>query len=532
MPLASRRQMPLLTAHQRMQMPLEQPDDSRGHIEQENSRLRRLGIDTGDEHVVFLQSDSPICSSEGFIARSRVELHVADRRLVATLEVVHGDLLAVDEAGLSESAWRALAPQPSERAYFSHAPTVESLAFVRRKIYGHELDSAQFQAVVSDIAGRRYSGIELAAFIAACANGRLSEPEVGYLTQAMVASGSRLHWPGAVIVDKHCVGGLPGNRTTPIVVSIATALGLVMPKTSSRAITSPAGTADTMEMLAPVDLGIEAMRRVVERTGGCIIWGGSVNFSPADDVLIRIERALDVDGEGQLVASVLSKKIAAGSTHVVIDIPVGPTAKVRSQQEADSLSALIQRVGSRLGLQVRTVLSDGRAPVGRGIGPALEAHDVMAVLARDKTAPADLRERSLLLAAQVIELAGLATSPIDAMAMARNTLDSGKALTQFLAICEAQGGLRTPGVAAFQHPVTTSLEGRVTCIDNRRLAQAAKLAGAPHSPLAGLTLDASLGSRVSKGQPLFTLHAQTQGELAYALEFVSRHPNIVEVGTP
>jgi thymidine phosphorylase len=287
-----------------------------------------------------------------------------------------------------------------------------------------------------------------------------------------------------------------------------------------------------MEMLAPVNLGLEAMRRVVEKTGGCIVWGGGVNFSPADDVLIRIERALDVDGEGQLVASVLSKKIAAGSTHVLIDIPVGPSAKVRSQQEADSLSMLIQRVGAGLGLHVRTVLSDGMAPVGRGIGPALEARDVMAVLGRDSTAPADLRERSLQLTAQLIELAGFGTSPADAITLARRTLESGKALAQFLAICEAQGGLRSPGVAAFQHPVTAKVEGNVTCIDNRRLAQAAKLAGAPQSPLAGLTLDVPLGARATKGQPLFTLHAQTRGELAYALEFVSRHPSIVEVTPP
>ena len=151
------------------------------------------------------------------------------------------------------------------------------------------------------------------------------------LTRAMVEAGDRLKWPAGTVVDKHCVGGLPGNRTTPIVVSIVAALGIMMPKTSSRAITSPAGTADTMETMAPVDLDIAAIRRVVEREGGCIVWGGAINLSPADDILIRVERALDIDSEGQMIASVLSKKIAAGSTHVVIDMPVGPTAKVRTR---------------------------------------------------------------------------------------------------------------------------------------------------------------------------------------------------------
>jgi len=494
-----------------------------------SGRLRRLGIDTGDERVAFLRSDSPICRSEGFDARSRVELHLGDRKLVTMLDVVHGELLASDEVGLSESAWMALRPSPGDRVEFSHPAKVESLALVRSKIFGHELDGAQFDAIISDIALHRYASVELASFIVACADGRLTEQETVGLTRAMVKAGNRLSWPRDIVMDKHCVGGLPGNRTTPIVVAIVTALGLMMPKTSSRAITSPAGTADVMEMLAPVALDVPAMRRVVEGTGGCVIWGGNVNFSPADDVLIRIERALEIDTEGQLVASVLSKKIAAGSTHVLIDIPVGSTAKIRSQEDAAVLSALMQRVGAHFGLHVCPVITDGRAPVGRGVGPALEARDVMAVLGRAPDAPADLRSRALALAATLIQLGGLADNASEAERMATSTLDSGRAYRQFLAICDLQGGLRTPGVARCQHPVLASRHGLVTGFNNRQLATVAKLAGAPRAPLAGLTLECRLGDRVARGQPLFVLHAQTEGELAYALAYVARHPDIVEL---
>lgn len=492
-------------------------------------RLRRLGIDTGDERVVFLPSDALVCRSEGFSARSRVQLQLGERRLVALLDVAHGELLAPDEAGLSESAWQALQPGPGDRALLSHPPTVESLALVRRKIYGQPLDDAQWRQVVADIAARRYSGVELAAFIAACAGHRMSEREIAGLTGAMVDTGSAVRWPCDVVMDKHCIGGLPGNRTTPIVVSIVTALGLLMPKTSSRAITSPAGTADTMEVLAPVALDLPTMRRVVERTGGCIVWGGSVNFAPADDVLIRIERALDVDGEGQLVASVLSKKIAAGANRVLIDIPVGATAKVRTPEEATSLATLIEEVGRSFGLQVRTLLTDGAAPVGRGIGPALEARDVLAVLRTEPHAPGDLRDRALQLAAHLLSLGGLGTDLPRALTLATQCLDSGAAWRQFQAICEAQGGLRTPGEAPYRHPVHAQRGGRIGTVDNRRLAKAAKLAGAPRSPLAGMTIDARPGDTVATGDPLFTLHAQTRGELAYALAYVARHPNIMEV---
>ncbi|MDE2248696.1 MAG: thymidine phosphorylase, partial [Xanthomonadaceae bacterium] len=339
---------------------------------------------------------------------------------------------------------------------------------------------------------------------------------------------TRLHWPQPLVVDKHCIGGLAGNRTTPIVVAIATAMGLIMPKTSSRAITSPAGTADTMAMLAPVELDEARMRQAVERTGGCIVWGGAMNMAPADDILIRVERALDIDSVGQMVASVLSKKIAAGSTHAVIDIPIGPTAKVRDAIQAQSLAHLLMQVGAALGLRLRVLLSDGSQPIGRGIGPALEAHDVLAVLQNHADAPADLRRRALQVTAAVLELGGAATAET-APAVAAQCLDSGRAWTRFQAICAAQGGMRTPGVAAFRQPVTATRAGHVVAIDNRRLSRAAKLAGAPNSPLAGLTLDAHLGDPVLPGQPLFTLHAQSPGELAYAMEYVSRHPDIVAV---
>jgi len=222
----------------------------------------------------------------------------------------------------------------------------------------------------------------------------------------MIGTGEQLRWDCEVVADKHCVGGLPGNRTTPIIVAIVAAAGLTIPKTSSRAITSPAGTADTMETLTRVTLDVHELRRVVERTGAALAWGGALNLSPSDDVMIRVERALDIDSDAQLIASILSKKVAAGATHVLIDVPVGRTAKVRSEADLLRLESFMQRVAAAFGLQVMMVHTDGSQPDGRGIGPALEAHDVLAVLRRDTHAPADLRRRALLISGLLLEFCG------------------------------------------------------------------------------------------------------------------------------
>jgi thymidine phosphorylase len=283
-----------------------------------------------------------------------------------------------------------------------------------------------------------------------------------------------------------------------------------------------------MEMLAPVDLDVPEMRRVVEREGGCLVWGGRARLSPADDVLIRVERPLDLDSPAQLVASVLSKKAAAGATHVVMDVPVGPTAKVRSAEDAERLAGLLREVGRAMGLTVRPVLTPGTQPIGRGIGPALEARDALAVLDRAPSAPADLRDRALLLAGHLLELGGTAADG-RGESLARAILDDGRAQRKFEAICEAQGGRRTPPVAAYCRVVPSRRDGRVTGIDNRRLARLAKLSGAPHDPAAGLELAVRVGDAVRRGDPLYTVHATALGELEYGLAYAASAPDIVAV---
>lgn len=500
-------------------------------LESHELYARRLGIDTRFEAVVFMRKDCPICRSEGFTAHTRVKLSNGRNSIIATLFQVSGEMLPHYVAGLSDSAWQRLDLSDGEKIAVSHPRPLESLSRVRGKVYGKPLDAAAFKDIIGDITAGRYSDIQLSSFITACSARALDLKEMTALTRAMTDAGERLSWDRRPIVDKHCIGGLPGNRTTPIIVAIAAACGLTMPKTSSRAITSPAGTADTMETMAPVDLDVPAMRRVIEREGGCVVWGGAVQLSPADDILIRIERVLDLDSEGQLVASVLSKKAAAGSTHLVLDIPVGLTAKVRSREAAQKLIASLSGVARECGIETRVLMTDGSQPVGCGIGPALEAHDVLSVLKRKPGAPDDLRKRAVLLAGNLLELSGAAGSGEGEMLAAR-TLANGQAWEKFQRICEAQGGMREPPVAAHKRPVTASRPGRVCAIDNRRLAKVAKLAGAPDAKAAGVELHVRLESTVEAGQPLYTVHCEAPGELNYAMNYVRANDDIVEIGVP
>ena len=491
-------------------------------------KYKSLGIYTQNENVVYMREDCHVCISEGFEALTRIRVSNMSTSVIASLHIITSDVLRQGEIGLSQIAAKKLNVSDGETLYVSHLEPIESLSFVRAKIYNQRLDYKAYKDIITDIIEGDYSNIHLSAFITACAGDRMDLDEISDLTKAMITSGKQLDWKKKIVVDKHCIGGLPGNRTTPIVVAIAAAYGLTMPKTSSRAITSPAGTADTMEVLTNVTLSGEEIKRVVEQEGGCLVWGGTAELSPADDILIKVEKALDIDSEGQLIASVLSKKAAAGATHVVIDIPVGKTAKVRSEEAAQKLKEHMEAVGNAVGLKIKVVITDGSQPVGRGIGPNLEAVDVLSVLQNKRDAPQDLKERALLLAGLLLELSEKVETG-KGLDTAKELLENGKAYQKFEAICKAQGRFSKTYVAPYQFEMHAPKRGKVKKINNRKIAKLAKLSGAPQSKSAGISMNVRLGDEIEKGELLYILHAETNGELNYALEYYENHDDIITI---
>jgi len=481
---------------------------------------RKVAIDTYRENVVYLRRDCPVYRAEGFQALSKVEVGANGSTILAVLNVVDDTRLVGErELGLSEEAFAQLGIAEGATVHISHAEPPRSIASLKRKIAGERLSRDELAAMVRDIAGHRYSKIELAAFVVATSQMELDHDEVLHLTEAMVTVGRRLDWHETPVVDKHCIGGIPGNRTSMLVVPIVAAHGMLIPKTSSRAITSPAGTADTMACLAEVELPFDRMEAIVRANRGCLAWGGGAALSPADDVLISVSRPLSLDAPGQMVASILSKKVAAGSTHLVLDIPLGPTAKVRHMDDAQRLKKLFEYVARHVGLSLDAVITDGRQPVGRGIGPVLEARDVLQVLNNDPAAPADLRLKSLRLAGRVLEFDPDLRGG-DGFSVARDILDSGRALAKLNAIIDAQGrrdfDWRRPRLAPLVHEVTADRDGMVVAIDNERLARIARLAGAPKADGAGVDLFHKLGDIVTRGEPLYRIHAVSASELEFA----------------
>jgi thymidine phosphorylase len=474
-------------------------------------------------------SISSILGSEGFQALSKIEIHNQEtgRSIIALLNIVDDTAItAPDELGLSEQAFAQFGGTENSPVLVAHAPVPDSIRDVHRKIAGESLALDDFRGIARDIVRNRYSKIEIAAFLVACSVLGMERDEVLHLTRAMIETGRRLDWDEPLVVDKHCIGGVPGNRTTMLIVPIVAAHGMLIPKTSSRAITSPAGTADTMEVLAQVELTPEELHRVVRSERACLGWGGTAALAPVDDILISVERPLLMDSPGQLVASILAKKVAAGATHLIIDVPIGPTAKVRDRNSGLALRKLFEYVADRLGLVLEVVFTDGRQPIGRGIGPVLEARDVMQVLEKDPLAPIDLREKSLQLAGRILEFDPDIRGG-QGYAVARDILDSGRAMAKMEAIIEAQGKQpRPPQPGHLRHDILAVRSGRVAAIDNLKLAQIARLAGAPLDQGAGVDLHHRIGDPVKTHEPLYTIYAEFPADFQFAREAAQRDPGV------
>lgn len=468
-------------------------------------KVKKIFISSGGPLVCVLNSKD----ADKLILRAldRVKLKKGRKEIVAIVDITHDSYIKKGEVGLFEEVIKVFNVKDKEKIVVEHQPSPRSLKYIRKKLDGKKLSKHDVDEIVGDIITNRLSEIEMTYFTSGVYTHGLTLYESVYLTEAIVASGKQLDIDAYPICDKHAIGGVPGNRTTPIVVSIVAAAGFTIPKTSTRSITSVSGTADTVEVLAPVTHNIDDIKKIVKKTGACIVWGGTLELASADDKLIKIERPLGLDPEGFLLASILAKKAAVKATHILIDIPIGKGAKIEDKKKAKALERKFEQLGKLLGMNTNVIITDGTQPIGNGIGPALEARDILLVL--QNRGPKDLKEKSVKMAGLLLKMVGVKNSKKKALEL----LESGMAYKKFKEIIKAQGGNpdikpEQINIGKYKYNFKAVKKGKISYIDNKMLTRVAKLAGAPESKGTGVYLNVHLKDKVKKGDIVFTLYAE------------------------
>ncbi len=473
-------------------------------------KIKRLRFLTG----------KPVCMIHEKTAK-KMSLHVANRvsienktgrKIISVVDTASG-ILKENEIAASEEILEILALNDKETVDVRIADRPRSIECIKKKLDGKTITKEEIKEIILDIANNELTEVEVAFFISAVYKCKMNLEETKNLIEAMVESGNRMKFKG-LVVDKHSIGGVAGNRTTPIVVCICASAGLTMPKTSSRAITSAAGTADAIETIAKVDFSINEIKKIVKKTNACFVWGGALGLAPVDDKIIKIEKIANIDSTAQLLASILSKKISVGSKCILIDIPCGKSAKV-SVKDAKKLKEKFIKLGEKFHLKIEVVLTDGREPIGNGVGPALEMNDVIRVLKR-RDPPSDLEEKSLMLAGKILEMSTKAGKG-EGLEMAREILESKKAYAKFEQIINAQKGkVKMQELAKFSYTIEAHKKAKIKHLDNLLINKLARHAGCPEDKQAGVYLYKKKGDLLREGDKIMIIYAQTKEKLEYA----------------
>jgi AMP phosphorylase len=463
-----------------------------------------------------------------------IGLHANDRISIKTksgkqfsmiLDIMEDGLIKNKEIGVTLEVKEILNLKLNQMVSVSLASAPKSLNFIKKKLNNHALSQEEIREIIIDVVDNSISEPEIALFISAMYRNGMSMKETIYLISSILESGDKLNLKKDLMVDKHSIGGIAGNRTTPLVVSICAAGGLICPKTSSRAITSAAGTADVIDAIAKVDFSMKELRKIIIKTNGCMVWGGSLGMVPADSKIIHIEKLLKIDPESQLLASIMSKKLAMGSKYILIDIPYGKSAKV-SLDRAKHLKRKFEQLGKHFKKKLKVVLTDGSQPIGNGIGPILELIDIIKILDPKQRGPLDLEKKSIFLAGELFEMTGKAQKG-KGIEMAEKILRSGKAFEKFKEIIKAQKGkVQHFKPSKIKKDIFSNKSGEIKEIDNKIMNSLARAAGSPLDKFAGLYLYNHVGDKIKKGEKLITLYTQSKSRLKEALNFYNRNKPI------
>jgi AMP phosphorylase len=471
---------------------------------------RTLNLEVGGKCVVILNKDD--ADFLGLHSLDRVCLNSSGKLLTAIVDITT-KFATKGEVVTTDDVTRILGLRGGEGIEINKEEEPASMVYIKQKISGARLEYDKIKKIVKDVVDKKLSDIELTSLVTALYTRGISIDEAANFSMAMVETGKRFDFKGNTICDKHSIGGIPGDKTSMVFVPIIAASGLTIPKTSSRAITSPAGTADRMEVLAPVSLSLEEIGEVVKKTNACLVWGGALDLAPADDEFIKIEYPLGIDP--MLLPSIMSKKKAIGANYVVIDIPTGKEAKMNNIQKSRELAEDFIEMGKRLGIHVACGVTFGEQPLGYCIGPALEARE--ALLTLQGKGPKDVVEKVTCLADILFNEIGV--TRVSAMDLIR----SGKAEKKMRDIIAAQGGdseIKPENIAVGDKSfkIKSDAEGRVLWIRNSGIVAISREAGAPKDKGAGIQLNVKMGNAVRKGDVLFTVYSNNYIRLSDAVK--------------
>ncbi len=479
-------------------------------------KVKKLDIETGQSMIALLNTNEAY--HYGIKAGDKIKIFWNGKSITVEANTTKSRVRP-GQIGFYRDIWSKKKVADDTIVKVEFQERAKSIQAIQKRLNGERLNYREVYNIMSDIVQDRLTRTQITYFVASGFLNKYSDEELYFLTKAMAETGDMIKFKG-IVADKHSIGGLAGNRTSMIVIPIVASLGITIPKTSSRAITSPAGTADTMEVLAKVTFSTQRIKQMVHKNRACLVWGGGLNLAPADDKILNVSYSISMEPLDKAVVSIMAKKVAAGVTHLIIDMPVGKSTKIPDTKTANYLESKFLYIAKRFNIKTKVIRTHSEDPVGFGVGPALEARDVLRVLQQKDERPGDLENKSLHLAGELLELVGRAKKG-EGSKLAWTALESGSAWKKMQTIIKEQGG--NPNIepnsivlSAHKKYINAGNSGVINFVDNKAITTLCRILGAPSEKLAGIYLNKEFGQKVKKGERLFTMYAGNAQRLKLA----------------
>ncbi len=485
-----------------------------------HAKTKLIDIQDGEELIVLINEEE---AREHWInSFDKVVIMYEDQEIVLNADLAN-KIVKPGEVWLFKDVYEKYNIPANATVAVSFTQTNgKALEALKKAIKWEKLNYKETYAIMKDISDNRFTDTLITYYSAIGFFKKASDYELYEMAKAMAETGEMLHFDG-VVADKHCMGGVPGNETTMIMIPLLSSLGIKMPKTFSKAITSPAATGECVNVLMDISFSKKEIENLVKKQNCCLVRGGGLDLAPADEKLIKVAYPLSMQSYSRTVVSIMAKKYAMGINHSLIDIPMGPTAKVPDMKTAKRLKKKYEYVGKKLGMKVVVEITNAKEPIGSWIWATLQVREVLRVLQQHELRPMDLQNKALHLSAKIIELVGMAKGK-KAYELAYQQLKSWKAWKKMQSIIKAQWW-KNPNInseelelAKYKKEVKAEKDGVVKSIDMKLINLTTRTLGAPIDDQGWLYLHKKTGDRVKKNDIIYVMYANQQNKIDMALE--------------
>ena len=392
-----------------------------------------------------------------------------------------------------------------------------SMQAIRKKMLWKKISDEEIDAIIEDIQDNKIHDLVLAYYVATSFFYKSDVHELAYTTKATAYTWDMYRFPW-IVAGKYCIWWVPGNETTMIVIPILASLWITMPKTFSKAITSPAATGECVNVLMDIEFDKQEVIRLTDKVWACLVWNEKLNLAPVNDRIIKVSSPLGMEPYARMISSIMAKNYAMWINHCLIDIPMWPTAKVVTMKDAKRVAKRFRDIWEYLWIKMDVQVTDWSEPIGRWIWACLQAREALRILQQYGTRSDDLEKKAIFLASRILILCWKASTMRSARKLVNEQLLNWEARKKMQEIIKAQNwnpNIKSEDIqlGKFSHDIVAEKDCIISKVDMKHLNTMVRWLWAPKLYEAWIYLHKKLWDKVKKWEIIYTMYSPSANKL-------------------